>query len=88
MPDASSQMSKSLEQDLTTFLDSSGREFCDIVLRLGDVPVAAHKVGILRYRPIVPVTHHKVQTRILTIVPAKNYSKGLRDLLKYSGARL
>ena len=44
VPDASSQMSKSLEQDLTTFLDSSGREFCDIVLRLGDVPVAAHKV--------------------------------------------
>jgi len=43
VPDASSQMSKSLEQDLTTFLDSSGREFCDIVLRLGDVPVAAHK---------------------------------------------
>ena len=32
-----------MEQDLTAFLDSSGREFCDIVLRLGDVPVAAHK---------------------------------------------
>ena len=40
-------MSKSLEQDLNTFLESSGREFCDIVLRLGDVPVAAHKVNEL-----------------------------------------
>ena len=47
--DASAQMSKSLEQDLNAFLESSGREFCDIVLRLGDVPVAAHKVIFVFY---------------------------------------
>lgn len=33
----------SLEQDMEAFLKNVGREFCDITLMLGDMPITAHK---------------------------------------------
>lgn len=41
--DLSFILGTTLEQDLETFLKSSGKEFCDIILMLDGNPIPAHK---------------------------------------------
>jgi len=85
--EGSSHCNKSLEEDLKVFLDSNGQEFCDIVLRLGDIPVAAHKAILAArssyfeamFRSFMP-ENDEVTISIGEMVPSK---QAFDSLLRY-----